>query len=288
MTPSPKTIQIFLPSGEPQEIRIAEITTRIVRVIEVPRVLLEKFLVMPEAEQVGVYFLVGEDESTAAAKLYIGQSGAVGKRLGEHNQKKDFWNKAVILVSLTNSLTQTHASFLEWYCIKQSSQAGRFQLENGNGGSKPHTPAPLEADCMEVFETGRVLLATLGYPVFEAVAKNPAALGAPEMFYCKRSGCDAVGEYTPEGFVVLQGSTGRMQVSPGFLNHHFNKKRTDLMAQGKLAIEGNGLVFKEDILFSSPSGASAVICGNASNGWVDWKSKDGVTLHDLKRAPTAK
>jgi len=30
MTNSPKTIQIFLPSGEPRGIRIAEITTRIV------------------------------------------------------------------------------------------------------------------------------------------------------------------------------------------------------------------------------------------------------------------
>ena len=36
----PQTIQIFLPSGDPQGIRIAEITTRIVRVIEVPRSLL--------------------------------------------------------------------------------------------------------------------------------------------------------------------------------------------------------------------------------------------------------
>jgi len=52
----PQTIQIFLPAGDPQGIRIAEITTRIVRVIEVPRSLLGEFFKMPEAEQVGVYF----------------------------------------------------------------------------------------------------------------------------------------------------------------------------------------------------------------------------------------
>lgn len=33
MSTTPKTIQIFLPSGEPHGIRIAEITTRIVRVM---------------------------------------------------------------------------------------------------------------------------------------------------------------------------------------------------------------------------------------------------------------
>jgi hypothetical protein len=34
MSSTPKTIQIFQPSGEPHGIRIAEITTRIVQVIE--------------------------------------------------------------------------------------------------------------------------------------------------------------------------------------------------------------------------------------------------------------
>jgi hypothetical protein len=33
----PLTIQFFLPLGDPRGMRVAEITTRIVRVIEVPR-----------------------------------------------------------------------------------------------------------------------------------------------------------------------------------------------------------------------------------------------------------
>ena len=37
MNPTPKTIQIFLPGGDPRGIRVAEITTRIVQAIEVPR-----------------------------------------------------------------------------------------------------------------------------------------------------------------------------------------------------------------------------------------------------------
>ena len=56
----PQTIQIFLPAGDPRGMRVAEITTRIVRVIEVPRSQLSDFLKMPEAQQVGVYFLMGE------------------------------------------------------------------------------------------------------------------------------------------------------------------------------------------------------------------------------------
>ena len=36
----PQTIQIYLPGGDPRGIRIAELTTRIVQVLEVPRSML--------------------------------------------------------------------------------------------------------------------------------------------------------------------------------------------------------------------------------------------------------
>ena len=47
-----QTIQIFLPTGHPRAIRVAEITTRIVRVIEVKRSQLAAFLKMPEVQPV--------------------------------------------------------------------------------------------------------------------------------------------------------------------------------------------------------------------------------------------
>ena len=62
MKPTPKTIQIFLPGGDPQGLRVAEITTRVVQVIEVPRSLLAEFSPMPESSQVGLYFLFGEKQ----------------------------------------------------------------------------------------------------------------------------------------------------------------------------------------------------------------------------------
>ena len=44
MSATPKTIQIYLPGGDPRGIRVAEITTRIVQVIEVPRSLTDERL----------------------------------------------------------------------------------------------------------------------------------------------------------------------------------------------------------------------------------------------------
>ena len=118
--PRPQTIQIYLPTGDPRGMRIAEITTRIVRVVEVPRSQLAEFLKLPEAQQVGVYFLLGELSEAGLPRVYIGQSGSVGTRLVQHNLSKDFWNRALVVISLTNSLTQTHALFLEWFAISEA------------------------------------------------------------------------------------------------------------------------------------------------------------------------
>ena len=94
-----QTIQIYLPSGDPAGLRVANLTTRTVRVFEVPRSLLSEFLKRPEAGQVGVYYLfgAGDDETP---RCYIGQSGNVGVRLQQHTGTKDFWTKAMVAVSL--------------------------------------------------------------------------------------------------------------------------------------------------------------------------------------------
>ena len=283
----PQTIQIFLPSGDPRGMRVAEITTRIVRVIEVPRSQLGDFLRMPEAQQVGVYFLMGELSEAGLPRTYIGQSGSVGKRLEQHHQNKDFWNRAFVLISLTNSLTQTHGLFLEWLAIAEATKAGRYGLENGNTGSQPYTPAPLQADCHEIHETAATLLATLGQPIFEPLTNVTTAKGTVELFYCKGSGADGVGEYTTEGFVVHKGSKGRAEIVPHIQGTSHERMRSQLITEGVLTeiagSAGSLLVFTRDHLFSSPSTAAMAVMGRSANGWVEWKTASGKTLNEVKR-----
>ena len=281
--PRPQTIQIFLPAGDPRGMRVAEITTRIVRVIEVPRSQLGDFLQTPEAQQVGVYFLMGELAEAGLPRAYIGQSGNVGNRLVQHNQNKDFWNRALVVISLTNSMTQTHALFLEWFAIAEATKAGRYSLENGNTGSQPYTPAPLQADCHEIHETAATLLATLGQPIFEPLTNAPTANGETELFYCKGSGADGVGEYTTEGFVVLKGSKARPDTVESFTGTSGERLRNLLIREGVLVTNGINTVVSRDYLFASPSAASDVLMGRNSNGWVDWKTEQGQTLDSVKR-----
>lgn len=262
---------------------MAEITTRIVRVIEVPRSLVSEFLKIPEAGQVGVYFLCGESDDGDVLKLYVGQSGNVGTRISQHNQTKDFWNKALVVVSLTNNLTQTHALFLEWLSIKEAQVAGRYDLENGNAGARPHTPAPLEADCHEIYETSRVLLATLGYPIFESLSKVASNKTEGEIFYCTGSGANGQGVYTEDGFVVFKGSTGRVENVPSLQDTAGSKLRDRLMNSGVTRAEGNSIIFEKDYLFRSPSMAALTLMGRTANGWLEWRNKEGKTLDAIKR-----
>lgn len=279
----PQTIQIFLPSGDPRGIRVAEITTRIVRVIEVPRSQLPDFMKMPEAQQVGVYVLTGELSDAGQPRAYIGQSGNVGNRLAQHNQGKDFWNRALVVISLTNSLTQTHALFLEWFAIAEASKAGRYSLENGNSGTQPYTPAPLQADCHEIHETAAALLATLGQPLFEPLTNSATAKGEAELFYCRGSGADGVGEYTPEGFVVHKGSRGRAEIVASIQGTSNERLRMQLVVDGILMEQNGQLIFTRDHLFSSPSMAAMAVMGRSANGWIEWKTPDGKTLDEVKR-----
>jgi Domain of unknown function (DUF4357) len=283
----PQTIQIYLPAGDPRGMRVAEITTRIVRVLEVPRSQLAEFLKMPEALQVGVYFLIGELSESGLPRAYIGQSGNVGERLIDHNRSKDFWNRVLVVVSLTNSMTQTHALFLEWFAIGQATQAGRYSLENGNAGARPHTPAPLEADCHEIHETAATLLATLSQPIFEPLTHAATDKGDKELFYCKGSGAEGVGEYTTEGFVVLKGTRGRAKLVASIQGTSHARMREQLITGGILALQNGACIFTRDHLFASPSTAATAILGRSVNGWIEWKTLQGQTLDEVKRQAVA-
>lgn len=286
----PQTIQIYLPQGDPAGIRMAEITTRTVRVFEVPRPLLREFREMPESKQVGVYYLFGSSPSGRPSS-YIGQSGNIGDRLKQHSDKKEFWDHALVAVSLTNTWTNTHTGFMEWQSIKKATDAGRFELHNANDASNPHTPAPLESDCREYLETISVLLTTLGYPILQPlkdIRMMPTSRGdsSPETLLFKERGSDARAHVTADGILVLAGSVGRADSRPS-LAAGMVRRRAELIDQGVAEIRGDDYVFLKDQVFASPSTAGAVVMGGSINGRITWKNTAGLTFQQLEESALA-
>lgn len=278
-----KTIQIFLPDGEPRGVRIAEITTRIVQAIQIPRARLERIMSRPEMDFVGVYFLFGDSEEQVKPLAYIGQTEDLRVRLKSHNVNKEFWKTAVVLISRTASFTSAHLRYLEWHAIGQATEAGRYVLENGNTGSKPFVTEPMKADVLDAFDTGSVLLSTLGYPVFEPVAGSTRADEEQLVFQVVGPDARASGRLVADGFVVFKGAVARAEIVPS-AQKLIAPKRQAMLANGVLVAEGMSLRLTEDALFDSPSGAAMLVLGRTSNGWADWKTIDGRTLHEVERS----
>ena len=307
LIPSAKTIQIYLPKGNPRGLRLAEMTTRTVRLIEIPRIHIDDFFAMPEANQVGLYFLVGDTDSIDKPLLYIGQTGDLKRRLNQHHEK-EFWTRAFVMLSTNNSMTQTHALYMEHKAIATAIEVGRYEIKNGNTGNRPHTPDPLKADCEELFYTLDVLLSTLGQPIFEtlSISENktystelasivnnddqvttnieiPTIELTPLVFYYKVKDGDAQGYYDDDGFVILAGSLIRKVQTPS-LPIVITKLREKLLEGGKLiAVNTKSYKLIENQLFKTPSGAGQMVSGRSSNGWAEWKNEAGETLDSIYR-----
>ena len=307
LIPSAKTIQIYLPKGNPRGLRLAEMTTRTVRLIEIPRIHIDDFFAMPEANQVGLYFLVGDTDSIDKPLLYIGQTGDLKRRLNQHHEK-EFWTRAFVMLSTNNSMTQTHALYMEHKAIATAIEVGRYEIKNGNTGNRPHTPDPLKADCEELFYTLDVLLSTLGQPIFEtlSISENktystelasivnnddqvttnieiPTIELTPLVFYYKVKDGDAQGYYDDDGFVILAGSLIRQKQTPS-APPFVTRLKENLLGSGKLiAVNDKSYKLTENQLFKTPSGASALVSGRSTNGWIEWKNAEGQTLDSIYR-----
>ena len=146
-----KTIQIFLPDGNPRGVRIADITRGTIKCLSIPRSNLESGYKRQELNNVGIYFLIGiSDEGKDQA--YIGEAENCLKRIKQHNQSKDFWNIVLALVSKTDFFTKSHIKYLEWLCHKEAMETNRFVLQNSTNPTTPHISESLEADLLKDFE----------------------------------------------------------------------------------------------------------------------------------------
>jgi hypothetical protein len=282
MNPTPKTLQVFLPEGTPAGIQIAELTTRIVQAISVPRTHLKQFFARPEAQHVGTYFLFGGDDDSSKPLAYIGQTENLKQRLKNHDANKEFWTRAVVLVSRTHSFTQAHIKWLEWNAIAQAIEAKRFNLKNGDSGSEPHVTEAIQADLHEIFETGSLLLQSLGYPIFQPLIATDAPDDKNDTLYLTIRETNAKGRFGDSGFVVFKGSVCSHDVSPHAKESPFARKRAKMVEDGIIKEQNGRLVFDENFNFNSPSGASCILAGRHTNGWLDWKTADGKTLREMK------
>ena len=278
--PAPKTIQIFLPDGNARGIRIAEVTSRTVQAVQIPRSGLRAASDRDEVQRVGVYFLFGETEEASGKPVaYVGEAENCFERILRHHREKDFWQTAVVVTSKTMSFTKAHARYLEYDCLRKAGAADRYRLKNNQTPAEPHIPEPMLAELRDNFGTIKTLLSMLGYPILDPLTTRDRR----RILHCTGRGGEATGEYTEDGLVVFRGSTTSDEVAPS-AQDTVAKRRQRLIEDGILdPRDDGGLVFTEDHAFNSPSGAAVIVQGMHINGWKAWKDDEGRTLDELER-----
>lgn len=276
------TIKLFLPFGDAKGVRTAEISNWSGKAIAAPRSDLDHFLAREELAHPGVYVLLGADPETGRPMAYVGEAESVADRIKQH-KSKDYWNAAIAFVSKDENLTKSHIRYLEGRLIQIANSIGRYSIANNqaSGSKLPES----DLNDMEVFlERIAQLLPVLGSELLTPVVTAVQPADAPPMLTCKMKGATATGTRTPNGFVVMKGSTAVKQLreSAKTSGPWIISLRNQLIENGSLVEEGEFFVFTKDVEFASPSAAAAVIHAGNAAGPVAWKDSSGRTLKEIE------
>ncbi|MDP8246545.1 MAG: GIY-YIG nuclease family protein [Candidatus Tritonobacter lacicola] len=246
-----------------------------------PRSEFDSVLARDESQNSGVYLLTGIDPETGKSAVYIGEAESIRDRVKGHLDK-DFWNRIAFFTSKDENLTKAHIRYLEGRLIEQAKQAGRAQVKNSqsSGSRLPES----DREDMEIFlEKIHQLLPVLGVEVLVPITINAAGVTELESLSCKIKGLKATGHLTPNGIVVLAGSQAVLNERPSSQKYPWAlNMRQKLKDDGALTTKTDHLLFTQDVEFSSPSAAAAVIHGGHANGLTAWKNKDGKMLKELE------
>lgn len=274
------SVRIFIPSGEPEGLRLVEKSNWTGQGLVFPRALYADVRQRPELKRTGVYLLWGPAETGQLPRLYVGEGDAVLPRLDQHAKQKDFWTHAVVFTSKDQNLNKAHVQYLEARLVQLAKDAKRAELDNGN---VPQLPALSEADAAdaEAFLLDLLLcLPLMGAPFFEQTLPKPAK---GRELLLKAKGIEARGMDTAEGFVVRAGSQAVKEEVPS-IHAYLVELRKTLLAQGVLMPDGPVWRMTQDYAFNSPSTAAGVLLGRSANGRMEWRDAKGRTLKEIQEA----
>jgi hypothetical protein len=274
------SVRIFIPSGNPDGLRIIEKSNWIGQGLFFPRALFPEARQRDELKRTGVYVLWGPGESGQLLRIYVGEGDSVLSRLDQHAKQKDFWTHAVVFTSKDQNLNKAHVKYLEARLVQLAADAKRAELDNGSIPQLPTLSEADKADAEAFLQDMLLCLPILGLNVFEK-AKAPGEKSRDLILRGK--GIEARGQDTAEGFVVRAGSLAVKEELPS-LHENLKELRRVLLDQGVFVDEDKHYRLTQDYTFNSPSTAAGVLLGRSANGRIEWKDAQGRTLKEIQEA----
>ncbi len=274
------SVYIFVPSGDPDGLRIIEKFNWTGKALVFPRAILNEVRQHKELQQTGVYILWGPGESGQFPRVYVGQGDPVLSRLDQHAKDKDFWTHAAVFTSKDYSLNKAHVKYLEARLVALALEAKRAEIDNSNIPQLPDLSEADAADAEGFLADLLLCLPIVGLHVFD----KAEVIGEPSKdLILKSKGIEAWGREETEGFVVRAGSKAVKEEVP-LIPLYLSELRRELVEKGVLEDAGDFYRMTQDYIFASPSMAAGVLLGNSANGRDVWKDLKGRSLKELQEA----
>lgn len=271
-----EVITTHLLDGSPNGIRSIQISNRNIMAFIIPRADLEKAKKLDELKASCLYMLF-EGGSSVKPKAYVGETDNFIDRVYEHNQKKDFWDTAIVFISQANTINKTEVLYLEYLALHKALSVNRFDLsENKQKPKKPNVQRHIRDSVEGFFKDVVFVTDFINLPIFKDSLK---AKKSNKLFYTNYRSSKAIGFYDGSGFTILKDSVISKDVVPSFA---WNSKRKKIIEQ-IARVTDDELILTQDYTFSSPSTAADFCIGSSNNGWLVWKNKEGKTLDEVFR-----
>lgn len=271
-----KKLEIIYYNGQPDGVRSIRRHLSTITTYVIPRPLLAEAKKISGITRPGIYYLINESDDNKIAQIYIGQTRNGVTRLDDHNRSKDFWNKAIMFLADNKTFSLDMISGLEEYAIVKAHEAKRYKVENTVKPKYEIDEYDLPS-IEEVYDEIQFVMATLGYKMNDAKQTRNEA----EIFHTTRNGITAYGIYSGDKFQVLEDS--EINFAKQVHLPKYNRQREELLQKGDITLNGEKYILNVILEFNTPSGASDFVLGGSTNGWTEWKNKEGKTLDEIYR-----
>ena len=271
-----KKLETIYHNGQPDGIRSIRRNLSTMTVYVIPRPLLSEAKNISGINRPGIYYLINESDDNKIAQIYVGQTRNGIARLDDHNRSKDFWNKAIMFLAESKTFTLDMISGLEKFAIMKAQESKRYKVENTIVPKYEIDEYDL-ASVEEIYDEIQFIMGTQGYKMDD----SKTSLDEAAVLHTTRNGIEAFGIYDGEKFEVLEGS--QVNIDKKVNLERYNKQRAELLENGSITKIDDKYILNAILAFNTPSGASDFILGGSTNGWTEWKNKDGKTLDELYR-----
>jgi hypothetical protein len=272
-----RSLELYFIDGRPDGMLTAEVFNWTGHVLVAPRTQITQALRRQEANYTGIYLLLGDKEGEPTA--YIGEGEDIADRIRNHDSRKSWWTKAIMVTTGANNLNKAHVKYLEARLVEEALSVRRIALDNGVSPSRPGLSEAAKANMEGFLNYLFIVLPAIGVDMFVSRTRESTAAaveGESPIFEMtlKKVGLVAQAKLENGEFVVQAGSLARGEWVGQGAQQSYRRQFEELVRAGILVQQGDHRVFSSNYAFGSPSAAGAIVSGRSCNGQLYWINKD--------------